>query len=293
MPRTYTVGLRSLLEARTLRRSSLWKIEREDGADFHFTDHDVEIEYGGDTYAPAGGFDASARQRQTGLKTQNLEIVGMLSSGAITEDDLRDGRYRNAKATETLVDWRYPWVGALAVNVYWIVEVAFTGETWTAKLEGIQRHLLPRVGEVFSRNCRYDLGDARCTVSLGPLTAAGTVSGVTSQRNTFNASGITATANYYDYGKLTWTSGDNDGLSFDVKLHSGASVELQLDCPNDVQVGDTFNIIAGCDKLIDTCKTKFTNFVNYGGFPFIPGTERMMLTPKDKPFDVTSLPGVT
>ena len=45
------------------------------------------------------------------------------------------------------------------------------------------------------------------------------------------------------------------------------------------QVADTFNIIAGCDKLAATCKTKFSNMVNFGGFPFIPGNDKMIRTP--------------
>lgn len=30
-------------------------------------------------------------------------------------------------------------------------------------------------------------------------------------------------------------------------------------------------VYAGCDKLLNTCKNKFNNEINYGGFPFVPG----------------------
>ena len=35
--------------------------------------------------------------------------------------------------------------------------------------------------------------------------------------------------------------------------------------------GDQFDIIAGCDKLFSTCKSKFSNALNFQGFPHIPG----------------------
>lgn len=37
--------------------------------------------------------------------------------------------------------------------------------------------------------------------------------------------------------------------------------------------GDTFNILPGCDKTINTCKYKFNNLNNYGNCPFIPNPD--------------------
>jgi hypothetical protein len=42
---------------------------------------------------------------------------------------------------------------------------------------------------------------------------------------------------------------------------------LSLPMPNTMAVGDTFNIIAGCNKLKRTCIDKFNNIVNFRGFP--------------------------
>lgn len=46
-----------------------------------------------------------------------------------------------------------------------------------------------------------------------------------------------------------------------------------------VSVGDTFDLDPGCDKLRLTCKDKFSNVKNYGGFPYIPGTDKLLDTP--------------
>jgi hypothetical protein len=35
-------------------------------------------------------------------------------------------------------------------------------------------------------------------------------------------------------------------------------------------VGQTLSVLAGCDHTLPTCKTKFNNVINYGGFMFVP-----------------------
>ena len=37
------------------------------------------------------------------------------------------------------------------------------------------------------------------------------------------------------------------------------------------EVGAAFEIFAGCDKRLETCREKFQNVPNFRGFPFTPG----------------------
>ena len=43
-----------------------------------------------------------------------------------------------------------------------------------------------------------------------------------------------------------------------------------------IQIGDTFTIEAGCNRLKETCQMKFDNFYNFRGFPDIPGMDSIM-----------------
>jgi uncharacterized phage protein (TIGR02218 family) len=52
-----------------------------------------------------------------------------------------------------------------------------------------------------------------------------------------------------------------------------ANVELWQEMSREVAIGDTFEIMAGCNKLFATCKSKFANGVNFRGFPHIPGND--------------------
>ncbi len=64
----------------------------------------------------------------------------------------------------------------------------------------------------------------------------------------------------------------------EVKEFLDTEIALCLPMPNTVAVGHTFNIIAGCDKLKQTCLDKFNNIVNFRGFPDVPGTDKIMET---------------
>lgn len=49
-------------------------------------------------------------------------------------------------------------------------------------------------------------------------------------------------------------------------------------------VGDRVRLIAGCDRLAGTCRTKFANFLNFRGFPDIPGEDWLMQAPQRSRF---------
>jgi uncharacterized phage protein (TIGR02218 family) len=43
--------------------------------------------------------------------------------------------------------------------------------------------------------------------------------------------------------------------------------------------GATFQIFAGCDKRVATCRAKFANAVNFRGFPHMPGNDALIAGP--------------
>ena len=88
----------------------------------------------------------------------------------------------------------------------------------------------------------------------------------------FDISNIGQADGFCSNGTLTWTTGANTGVVSPVKKHTAGgtiTIELLLPTPYDIQVGDNFNITAGCDKTFATCRAKFNNVVNFGGFPHI------------------------
>jgi uncharacterized phage protein (TIGR02218 family) len=260
---------------------------RRDNTKFFFTDHDLEVTFNGELYTPAGGFSSSARSSEAGLKESNLEFIGMVTSDSITVDDLRAGLFRDAQVSEFLVDWKYPWAGAIKTRVYWVDTIEFDGEVWQADITGVTSWMRQKVGDIFSRPCGYDLGDPNtCRVDLNPLTVLSvtttTLDSTEPNRILNIASGNSAfdaeVDGYFKHGKGVWTSGNNKDLLLEAKEHTRTPrvVELHLPTAFDVQVGDTFTLFPGCDKLKATCNDKFSNIENHGGKPDMPTTDTVI-----------------
>ena len=60
----------------------------------------------------------------------------------------------------------------------------------------------------------------------------------------------------------------------------GRIIELWEDLRADVATGDMLRLEAGCDKRLTTCQLKFSNVLNYRGFPGIPGEDWLMSVPR-------------
>lgn len=80
---------------------------------------------------------------------------------------------------------------------------------------------------------------------------------------------------YFDFGVVTWVTGDNAGLQMEVRSYVPGQIVLQLPMPYAIQVGDTFDIRAGCDKSQPTCHDRFDNVINFRGEPFLPGVDKI------------------
>lgn len=268
------------------------------GAPLRFTDHNQPLIFddggGPQTYVPAGGFNASARELASGLKEQNLDLLGVLSSAAITEDDLRAEKYKQATITEFLVDWRYPHGGAFRTRSYRVANTKQTGESWIAELSGLSNRLHDKAGAIFARPCGVELGGTKCGIDLDTF-IDGRFDSVRVQvasqdpnepRRIFDAvlSDLASTEDdWFNYGRLVWTTGANAdaGVVSRVKdfVDTTRAITLYQPTAFDIADADRFTIFAGCDKLRTTCIAKFANIVNHRGDPFLPGSDRVLRTP--------------
>jgi hypothetical protein len=108
-----------------------------------------------------------------------------------------------------------------------------------------------------------------------------TLAGVDTTNFVPYASGGTATpqgdAGYFDYGKLTMTTGSSTGLSAEVKAYSPGTITLQLQLPRGAQAGDEYTLVAGCGKrFTEDCVVRFSNGINFRGEPHLPGMDQVL-----------------
>lgn len=282
--KTIGADLLAHLRSETTTLCTLWKLTRRDGEILGFTDHDTDLVYGGLTYAAATGYTRSAISANSTLAVDNLDIEGILSSGALTSDDIRAGIYDWCELLVSLVNYADLTMGAVILRRGTLGEFTLKSGAFVTELRGVSQSLSRNFLRVYTADCTADLGDSRCKVILTSYTDTGAVSAISTQRRIFTAS-ITGgrAAGFYNGGLLVWTSGLNAGAKQEVKTVSGSTVTLYLPSGEDIAASDAFTIRAGCDKTTATCFTKFANIVNNRSFPFIPGRDKVLRSPDAKP----------
>lgn len=263
-----------LLTAATTR-ALCWRVARLDGEVFGFTDHDRPIVFGGLTYEPRAAFEGSELSDSLGLKVDDQDVSGALSSDRITAGDLARGLYDGARVSIYDVNWRDPSVRALQ-GEFLIGEVERGEIAFRAELRSTLGPLAQKAGARFVPECSATVGDARCGLDLDSPTYRGTGAVTATQPLAFTASGLgTYAARWFDRGVVTWSSGPNAGLTSEVRAHGNRdgirTLALWREPPFPVAIGHTFAVRAGCDKTFATCKAKFANAVNFRGFPHMPG----------------------
>ena len=255
--------------------ATCWRVARRDGVVLGFTTHNRPLFIDDVTYRASSGFNPSAVAGSNDLSVDNLDVAGALSSSAISEADLRNGRFDFAAIEIFQVNWADLTQGKLILATGRLGEVTMTDGRFTAEVRGLAQSLQQPVGEVYSAECKADLGDARCKVNLAGFTVTGTATSVASSRM-FADSGRTEEDGWFDYGLLTWTTGANAGLSVEVKSFASGAFTLFDAVPGAIEVGDAYTVHAGCDKRVATCKAKFVNILNFRGEPFVPGPDSML-----------------
>jgi uncharacterized phage protein (TIGR02218 family) len=153
--------------------ATCWRITRRDGREFFFTDHDRDLVFEGEVYKASSGYSRTAIANDASLGVDNLDVEGVFDNEAITEQELRAGLFDQAEVRIFLVNWADPSMGALRMRRGWFGEVVLTEQgVFRTELRGLAQALSQRIGELYSPECRADLGDHRCKVPIHPPVVA-------------------------------------------------------------------------------------------------------------------------
>lgn len=259
-----------------------WMIRRKDGLTLGFTDHDAAINFDGLWFRPDHGMAARALVQGSGLSVDNSEAAGALSDDAISERDILAGRWDAAELKMWEVDWsnvsqrRLTFAGSLG-------EVSRSNGEFKAELRGLAEPLNNARGRVFHPRCSARLGDAACKMDLtgADFQTELAVEGLDDGR-VFRFSAFPAfQARWFERGVLRVLNGDAGGLhgaiKNDVSLPGGGrEIELWQSLGLSTQAGDRVRLTAGCDKRAETCRQKFSNLLNFRGFPHLPSEDWLM-----------------
>jgi hypothetical protein len=186
--------------------------------------------------------------------------------------------FRNKRIVTRLIfrDHLGSYLDAKIVFDGFIQSIAFEQKRMSATCVPIIGSLNFATGWPYQIQCNAKFGDAYCTINkelaANKVTGSATDGAATYIIDTVN---LTQADDYWNYGTITFTSGNNNGSSRKIADFDSATDKAIFDYAfdNAVVAGDAFTIYRGCDKTLAMCGDKYSNTANYHGFHTIPLTK--------------------
>lgn len=267
----------------------LWTIRLLDGTVLRYSGADVAITINGDTYGLGPKFKRSRTTQRMGVSVDNM-TVDVVATDAITFNGqpflraLAQGAFKGARIS---VAWCFlnprnepqGLVGGFSGRFGDVPKATRHAATFTVRsLASLLDVMVP--GDVYQPGCKNRLFDGRCGLAEATYTVTGTTASATPDRRTItstSAAVIAKPSTWADLGTLRFTSGPNAGISRPVRLHTvsagTATVTAIYPFPFAPVAGNTFELVAGCDKTETMCDTKFANRARFRGEKFVPPPE--------------------
>jgi uncharacterized phage protein (TIGR02218 family) len=283
--RTISPAMQAHLESNTTSLAFCYRIERTDGQVFGFTSWGLDLTVDSEVYEANTISKPTTIKSSAGTGVDNLELEGGIKSDLITDSDLIEGEFDDALIEIFLVNGLDLSMGKIVMFSGFVGEVRQNEFSFFAEARSLIQRATQEVGSICMSTCRADFGDDKCGFDLEslsvtgfPVRVEGTVDTVTSFLVFKSDDLIGSPDGFFASGKVRFLTGNNAGRRMEVKssLAANGSIALQLPMPSPILVGDTFEIIAGCDKRIETCQSKFGNPINFRGEPHMPGPNAIL-----------------
>lgn len=278
-------GLKAQLHEGVTTLCRCWSVHRSDGEVLGFTDHDLGLGFDGIWFKADTGLTAFALQQSTGLSVDNSEALGVLQDTGVSEADIEAGRFDGAEVRSWLVNWADPAQRHLQFRGT-IGEIKRAGGAFEAELRGMTEALNVPMGRVFQKPCTAVLGDAACRFDTGQtgFSMDVPIDAMTEDGHLLWSDLGDVAPQWFARGRMTVLTGAANGLWTAIKgdhhTNAGRRIELWTPVRASLAPGDMVRLEAGCDKRAETCQQKFDNFLNYQGFPDIPGEDWLMASPR-------------
>lgn len=286
-----------------------WMLQRRDGVTLRFTSLDEDFEWGDQIFESCDSLNPSAAESASTVgQVGNIELVGVISSMRITEADLYGGLYNDAFVEVWLVPYEDT-AGEVPRRLAagWTGNLSHTANGFNMEVIGPGARLSQQaLTETVTPTCRWVFGDPRtCTFDIEARKKPAFVIRAT-DRGKFIAAISESSSGVGDFsgdvftegsggggsdggiqwanGRVRWTSGRNLSVVCEVKTVDFETGEIVLWAlpPFLPEPGDAFDLLPGCDQSADTCKNVYGNYLNFGGFRDVPGTDSIQQTPNAK-----------
>ena len=260
----------------------------------YFTDLDVDVVYGGNTYK-SGSLRFEGLRRKIGIGTavdeQTLKIWAAPADtlfGAAFLAGAESGLLDGAIIARARAIWAFS-TGNAQVDIQaaplavWTLFTGYTAEITAGGVSHVElkvKSALHKLDTNMPRNyyqpgCNWTLFDAGCALNKASYGVTGTI-GTGPTGNIIPVSGGISPINgpdgitYYAGGRLLFNSGVNAGLQVLVGANDGSNLYPAYLLNSVPAAGDSITYYPGCSKGHTTCDLKYSNSANFRGFDKVP-----------------------
>ena len=236
---------------------------------YRYTSNNEEVTVAGELYEPLPGLTRTAIETTSLLDAlQTVDIIVPINSEiAVTYNFLKmpitlTVEIRSVhRGTNFATDSKLIWQGD---------SVGFPVQETEARISTqsiIQSALNKQLNQVlFSTACNHEVYDEMCSLDPADFTTTSTVTNIKGNLITVVSTGVSN--HELKIGKLVnQRTGENRVIIDNV----GPIVTVGYDFI-DIKIGDTVDMIIGCDNTYPTCLNTFNNIINNGGYGFLPFT---------------------
>jgi uncharacterized phage protein (TIGR02218 family) len=265
---------KELLENNNFNFVKCFKIILKNQEIMTYTENSGDLVIDGLIYKSSGGFDSGNIEQFNDITGNNASIVGFANDD-ISVRDVIMGKFDNAEIDIFLVNRDNLDGEKIYVSRGYFKDIQLIDNKFYVKIEGVLSLLKKTITETYSPLCRACFCDHRRKLNRSDYTFIGSVDVVNSKINFFSNALVAFEKNYFKYGIITFTDSVNINQKIEIQESDSGVIVLKNNPYFDIILGDSFEILAGCDKTINTCATKFSNNVNFRGEPDMPRTSKI------------------
>lgn len=225
-------------------------------------------------YQAGSGFEYSGYTAEASFAASVVDLEGFIGYAGVTRDKIASGLFDGAECYYFTTDFLNPVEDQQPDMKAIFGKTTLDDERYKIEQMALVDLLGQEFGLAYTAGCPKKLGGQEyggCKVNLAPLTVTGTITHVLSPLQVRDST-LAQPADWFGWGYLTITSGDNAGLAaIRVDSHTSDGTLTLMQAPYyAVSVGTTYSLIPGCRGRLEDCRDKFANILRFGGDPWIP-----------------------
>ncbi len=275
-----------------------WRVTRQDATVWGWTNFNADVTIDSVLYRSSQGLTPTSAHSTNDLSVDSIDVSVFLDVS--TELEIAAGLWDESRILFFEYNWADPPATLTAEDGAHIKRAGTLGRIQrrnlilTAEIRGLADAFQTRIGRQYSPQCPWrhaiwspDAGtyvaSVECQADLAAASAIhdGSVTAVgTDATLMFSDSASTVPLSDYEAnGLVTPTSGPNAGISREVLTWDPPDFTMLRPWPYPLTVGVTYRAVRGDLRNLATCKLIYSNLVNFGGFPEVPGGDAVYVSP--------------